>query len=446
MRHRIPLVAALCVVLCSSGPAWAARSELIPETTAARHGLARPWFTQVELDASRGQLRTLVLEGGVLYAQADGAILHAIDAETGRTLWRRTVGRPELLTLPPGVGSEMLAVLNGSRLFVLDRMTGELRYEKPVGGAPSAAPCPSAMRVYVPLSSGRVEAYRWAPPPERKSDAAPKQAIPSAQEILGKRDDARPIPPPLFAQSGGIVLVQPRLLRENSIEEYVAWSTDRGQLNIGRIDRRSEDYLTLKYRLETGEPVVGRPVYLPPDPQVDKDSGLLIAVSRDGFVHAIRQRDGVRAWRFGVGEPVIEPPALIDNRVFICAQLGGMTCLTAKTGKKLWLAPEAVQFVAAGKSRVYGADRSGQLLIFNAENGELADSLALPGSPIKLRNNDTDRIYLADEAGLIQCLHEQGLREPIGYAIERRRAEEADAKKVDAENASAQEKGKSNKK
>ena len=56
--------------------------------------------------------------------------------------------------------------------------------------------------------------------------------------------------------------------------------------------------MALKYRLETGAAIVGRPAYLPPDPKVPGDSGLIVAASRDGFVYAFQEKDGQSLWRF----------------------------------------------------------------------------------------------------------------------------------------------------
>ena len=167
MSRRVFLVflaAALTAALCPSSPLWAARSELIPETTAAQHGLTRPWFTQVELDQGRGRLRDLVLYEGILYAQTDKAVVHAIDAETGKTLWWKQVGRPQHPSMTPGAGRDLLAVINGSRLYVLNRFNGDLLYEKELGGSPGAGPALSAKRVYVPLATGLIVAYRLDPP------------------------------------------------------------------------------------------------------------------------------------------------------------------------------------------------------------------------------------------------------------------------------------------
>ena len=212
--------------------------------------------------------------------------------------------------------------------------------------------------------------------------------------------------------------MQPLVIQEDSSEEYVTWPTDLGYLNIGRIDRHAEEHLTLKYRLETGAAVVGRPCYLPPNPKIVGDSGLIFVASRDGFVYAVSEKDGGRVWQFSVGEPIVSPPLVIEDRVYACGQLGGMYCLTAKTGNEVWFAPCVVQFVAASKARVYAADSIGRLLVLNGDDGLVLDAICAETSPLKLPNAETDRIYLAGKDGMIQCLHEVQQRQPLLYRKE----------------------------
>ena len=414
---------------CTGGPAWAARSELISETTAARHGLTRPWFTQVELDRARGRLRNLVLRDGTLYAQTDKAVVQAIDAETGKTLWSRQVGSPQYLTMSPGIHRDFVAVINGSRLFVLNRYNGDLLLETELTGSPGAGPALSAKRVYIPLVNGQLVAYRLAPPEAdtqesevNPSDGTSKEKETTEQQRRWNLSLEQNLASPLFCQSFGRAMVQPLVTQETPDVENVVWPTDRGYLNLGQIDRQMENHLALKYRLQTDAAIVGQPAYFPPDPNVSGDSGLIVTTSRDGYVYVFREKDGEPLWRFSTGEPIVESPTAVDGRVYVTMQLGGMYCLAIKTGKELWFAPNLLQFVAASKTRVYATDRIGRLLVLDAQSGVRLDSIATEKMPIKLMNTDNDRIYLADEMGLIQCLHEVELTEPVVHDKERKLA------------------------
>ncbi len=417
MNRRIPLVVALCAACCSFAPRSASGSELITEPTAARHGLTRPWFAQVELDRSYARVTSVILREGVLYAQTDTAILHAIDAETGKTIWSRRVGRPEHPSMTPDARGALVAVVNGSRLYLIDRFNGNALYEEEIEEAPGAGPALSSERVYVPMVSGMVVAYPLSLVEEPKRRAAreaenedrdAKEGEESAAELESKKSE-----PPLFCRSIGRALVQPLVTRDDPGGEYVVWPTDRGFLNFGRIDREIINAFVIKFRLETEAPISSQPGYLPPDPKVLGDSGVVYAASGDGFVYAVKEEDGDTLWRFSTGEPIIRAPAVIDDRVYVVNQLGGMYCLESKTGRELWWTPRATRFIAAGKNRVYAADRVGRILVIDAAAGALIDVIPTENVSIFFHNTQTDRVYLIGRKGLIQCLHAAGQVEPI---------------------------------
>ncbi len=119
-----------------------------------------PWFAQVGVDSGRAQLRDLVLYKDALYAQTDKAVIHALDAETGKTLWCKQVGQARYPSMPPDANRDLLAVVNGSRLYVLNRYNGKLLYQREIEDAPDAGPVLSSKRVYIPMSNGKMIAYR----------------------------------------------------------------------------------------------------------------------------------------------------------------------------------------------------------------------------------------------------------------------------------------------
>jgi hypothetical protein len=423
----------LAAALLAAGSSWdrllaAPRTELIPETTAARHGLTRSWFTQIQMDRSRTRVRDVVLHEGTLYVQTDRAMVHAIDAETGRTIWARQVGRPNHPSLTPSAGEDLLAIINGSRLYVCNRYSGDLLYEIQVDGVPGAGACLSGRRAYVPMVSGMLVAYRLVPLTDPLKELGKTDTNPTPEQIAAtekqRREDLRigqESVPPLRCYSLGQALVQPLVTRETETDEYVAWATDRGCLYIGWIDLREDNRLEVKYRLETAVGIVARPTYLPPNPNDPADSGIIFVASRDGYVHAVRERDGELIWRFPTGEPIIEPAVVIDERVYVATQPGGMYCLNATTGSQVWWTPRIRQFIAASQQRIYTTDPLGRILILSADTGARLDTLAAEFLPIKLLNSQTDRLYLATETGLVQCLRELELPKPIHHGEARQR-------------------------
>jgi hypothetical protein len=433
MRHFVLAAALLAAWYPWGRLAVAGRNELIPQTTAARHGLKRPWFTQIQMDRSRARVSHVVLHEGTLYVQTDRAMIHAIDAETGATLWAKQVGRPDHPSVTPAAGRDLLAVVNGSRLYVCNRYNGDLLYEIQLDGVPGAGPCISRLRAYVPMIGGMLVAYRLEALTDPLKELGKVNENPTAEEIAAEEEDRREnlrlrqeFIRPLLCQSVGRALVQPLVTRQTEAEEFVVWPTDRGYLNIGRIDLGNEDRLAIKYRLETGAGIASRPTYLPPDPNDPTDSGIIFAASRDGYVHAIHERSGESMWRFSTGDPILQPVVVIEDRVYVATQLGGMFCINAEDGTQVWWTPQIRQFVAASRERVYAADNLGRILTLRAETGSRLDTIAAEHLPIKLINSDTDRLYLATRTGLIQCLHEQELSDPILHGEARKKKAEED--------------------
>jgi hypothetical protein len=170
-----------------------------------------------------------------------------------------------------------------------------------------------------------------------------------------------------------------------------------------------------KYRLATNGTFSSPPAYLPPDPKVLGDSGVIYGGSSDGYVYAVLERGGDLQWKFATSDPVFDSPVVIEDRVYVTTELGGMFCLNAKTGKQIWWAPEVLHFVAKGKQRVYVADKLGRLRILDARNGATLDSLPTSAMPIKVSNGQTDRIYLATEGGIVQCLREVEQTAPVVF-------------------------------
>jgi outer membrane biosynthesis protein TonB len=402
--------------------------EILSDTWAARYGLTRPWVAQVQMDRGRGRVRDVILYGGTLYVQTSRAMIHAIDAETGQTLWAKQVGRPEYPSLTPNAFHDLLATVNGSRLYVVNRYNGDVLYETQIQGAPGAGPALSSKRCYVPTVVGMMLAYRVEPLTDPLAELGRiEKKEPTAEEKKAQEEERRQnirvnqdYVPPFATRSVGRVLVPPLVTLQNRDEEFSTWGTDRGFLNIGRVDRSGEDNLDLKHQFRTGQAIVATPSYLPPDPKVVGDSGTIYATSCDGYVYAVLEKSGELLWKFSAGEPVVEPAVLIEERLFAPTQLGGMYCLDAKSGRQLWWAPDIRRFLAASRQRVYGADKVGRIRILDGKSGALLDTLPTESLPLAVTNSLTDRLYVGTDTGLLECLHELEQPKPLQYGESRK--------------------------
>jgi hypothetical protein len=210
--------------------------------------------------------------------------------------------------------------------------------------------------------------------------------------------------------------VQPFVTYQTEDEEYVSWPTDRGFLFVGYV-ARLENHFTMRYRLATEAGIAAQPTYLPGNPNVPGDSGVIYAASRDGYVHAVEERSGTPLWRFSAAEPILEPPVVVNENVYVVTQPGAMYCLDARTGDDKWWTYQIDQFISASNDRVYVADKLNRIAVLRAQSGVRLDTIPLRGMDIKLINSQTDRIYLASKRGLLQCLHELELAQPLRHNL-----------------------------
>lgn len=340
--------------------------RLVAETLAMRHGLTRSWYAQMSMNRANEKVTDVTLNGGMLFVQTNGGVVHALDAETGRADWVETIGRGDRTTVTPGANAKNVAIINGSTLYLLDRPTGRIEWSRQLRGSAGAGPVLTKEYVIVPLVNGMLEGYR-----------------------LGKKEHESP----WIYQSIGKVFNQPVMT-----PEVMGWTTDRGYFYVA-----SNDPMKIRARLQTRGPIEARPGYWTP---------YFYATSMDGYVYAIHGRTAETAWKFAVADPITEAPIAVDGRVYIVRETGGMFCLDGAKGSQLWFSPGVSQFISVSPTRVYTMDRSQRMQILDIETGARLDTMPIEPSLKKFRNEQSDRIYLVGSNGLIQCLHEIELQKP----------------------------------
>lgn len=372
---------ALALLLSPARQVVAARpaAGVIPQQTVQRVGLERAWAARVELNAGRGRVAHLSLQAGLLMAQTDQATLQVFDAETRRTLWVARVGRAGSVTTAPAATDQYVAATNAGNLILFDRASGRALWQKKLASVPSAGPAIGHNRVYVPLITGTLTTFRL---PNSQRDETPLEQTfkDSAFNYTGK----------------GVAFAAP-------VVTYgaVFWGTDAG--NIYAVN---PEKLEAQFRVKTRGAVMARVTYRDP---------FIYGASRDGYVYCIQDQKGALRWKFSVGSPIVEQPMVTDDGVYVIPEIGGLYKLSLERGELIWRVPGPFQFLSASPTRLYTADRAGRLLIFDARTGARLGWLPTEGLPLKVFNRENDRIYLATTDGLVQCLHETGLREPAWH-------------------------------
>lgn len=356
-------------LVASSWPA-SVRAEglLVTRDDAARNGLERAWFAQVAVDPSRSRVTTWLLDFGQIYAVTDSGIMTALNAETGATLWTKQIGKPGQPAFGPGANAQYVAVVSVDKLLLFHRETGRLIWSRELGSAPAAGPALSREYAYVGLLNGRIEGY--------------------------KLDD--PKLQPWYYQSEGRIYHRP-----TTTGRVVSWPTSTGRLYVSDADDPE-----VKFRLVSDKDIVTSPA--------ESEPWLYIA-SLDGYLYCINETNGRGAWRFSTGYPISSSPAIVGERAFVASLEPSLFAIDAKNGGELWSAPGASHFGAMGKDRVYASDRYGNLLVLDAKTGNPLGRLGTAEGMRTLVNDQSDRIFLVSDRGLVQCLRESGAVEPTMY-------------------------------
>ncbi len=381
-------LAVLLLVGLGTQASQAQVGSIISERVASRHGLHLAWYSHVEMDPARDKLVHAMLEGDVLFIQTARGLIQAINAETGATIWSERIGERHLPTTSLGGNGRYAAVTNGMTLYVLDMKTGKELWHRDLEFLPSTGPVLSDERVYVCCMNGLVLSFNLDDP-----------------ELVEKRMNLT-----------GVVFTQPTVSSRS-----IVCGTDAGYV-YGWNPNETE----LSFQLQTGDAVNAR---------VGAYGDNLYAGSRDGFVFALDNRTGLEQWQFGTGAAIEDGPAPTKDRVFAIPELGGMFALDHETGDSQWFAQGIHRFVAASPTRVYAMDRLGSLAVLDSATGGRLDLVPTGNLQLSIPNQLNDRIYLGSPGGVVVCLREQGLVDPVPHrTLEDPQPADGDAPVEDAAN------------
>ncbi len=361
------LSSALIVACCVCVPLKGFAQSLVSYDVAAPAGLERSWFAQVQLNVSRHRMRSWRLHENNLLALTTGGLIHSFNADTGETLWTAQPGPLDQPATGPAASGGYVATVSGAELYILDRANGQLLWSRTLGSAAAAAPTLSEEYAYVSFLNGRVEGHR-----------------------LDDRDAL-----PWYSQSVGRIFHSP-----STSGRVVTWPTDRGYLYVGQASPPQ-----VLYRIETTSHATAPPTEADP---------YLYIVSADGHVYCFDALDGVEVWRYSMGYTATARAAVVGDRVYVASSEPMLHAMDAITGEPLWTVPGITQFVSQGLKNAYGLDDRGKLVIVDVESGKYVGVLAGENYQAVF-NEQSDRIFLVNDRGLVQCLHEIGAVEPTMY-------------------------------
>ncbi|MDO5112944.1 MAG: PQQ-binding-like beta-propeller repeat protein, partial [Planctomycetia bacterium] len=432
-------------------PTWgqsAWRGNIIPQNYLNSRGLQRQWTTQIQIDSSRDRLSQVILDRGTIFTVTENGSVQATNAETGATLWTECISSKGKLVQGLSANSNYVGFTCGSTLYIFNRINGKPLLDVEIEAIPTAGLVLGNGCAYIPCVDGNIYAFDLQPMDDPFVEFGVTQTHLSERERKARRQEfidtlrlnktyeaslaIRALGHLPTAPTFGKAFTPQRsteeedasesfLQRKNDFE-YVAWPTTSQTVTLIQVDFRGEN---VTYQEIESISVLGdlrSPLSYRPYHRSQPDTtGLFYAATTAGFVYAIREETGNVLWRFPTGESIHQTPAYVDNDLFIVTALSGMYCIDAVSGgdgdsnEAKWWSPDVQQFLSCSKNRIYAMDKHDSLIILDRVSGQKISSIPITNIGIRLTNSQTDRIYLATETGLLQCLRESALEHPIDY-------------------------------
>lgn len=299
-----------------------------------------------------------------MYTLANDGTIESRDAETGELVWLQRVGDRVKGYSGFGVDDHYLTIVNGSELIKLDTNSGGLYGVQELRHIPTRGPQHCGNYAVVPSVGDRMVAYPLS-----------NEDLDTLTETVN--GDALALPTPAV---GSVKL---------------AWGTSEAFVFVLEVSEEP----VMDFRLTTDGNVNGK---------LAAASGERFYFgSASGQIYGLRAtRKGDVMWTRPTGDPIHEAPVVFDDRVLFYSTDGDLICVDAATGVDRWgRAATGVEFVIGViGDRIYVRTLSGTMAVLNTENGETIEQLPGVRPRIWETNVASDRLYLLDKHGSIQCL------------------------------------------
>ncbi len=322
--------------------------------------------TDVEVKVS-----SYTLPKSVLYTLSSEGVVTAVDADTGNLLWDQLIGDIKLDVLGVGASNEHVAVVVGSKVYCLNAQDGRTLWSKETVYVPSAPPAVSDTNILVPLGNGRLQSFLI--------------------KDRGYGSNA------FFAS--GFATARPLVTGAR-----VVWTTDSGQLNLANPMASK----AVSFRLKASDAIVAAPT---------ARGNLVYTASIDGFVYCVDQEKGRLIWEVTTGAGVSQPVVPIGEFLYVVSDAEQLFKIDAATGQfsNNWNAPldNIKAFLGASEGTIFALDTQNNLLVIDQNTGKTISAVDVGIIDRILTNTQTDRIYLASDDGLVQCVRASSSERPI---------------------------------
>ncbi len=314
-------------------------------------------FTVVQTNIPRIRLVVVTSDG----------LVQTLDAETGQTLWSHPCGLTTSPAHPASLSPAGVGLIHGRHLFLLDWASGKelMRKELKYGSSIAIALCGNL--AYVSDFRGRLDAYGLG-----------TTLSPWSSQLLGR------------------AVGQPVSLADQS---YCALASTDGFVYM----LMGGDKPGIWTRYEASAAISGC---------LAAGNNAFYAGSGDGVLAKIQVDDrlGGLNWSFPTGEILTAPPLVVDKRVYVATESGRLHAIDDSNGFSLWSTDNirALQPLAVVGGNLLCTNLLGEIVAVSAEQGRVVGATQAFDMSASVINQDSDRLYVADQQGRLQCLRPTG--------------------------------------
>lgn len=130
------------------------------------------------------------------------------------------------------------------------------------------------------------------------------------------------------------------------------------------------------------------------------------------YLYALDIPSGRIKWRYSSGSPLTYGTVVTTHSVFASGARAGIFHVDRETGVEVWRNTQATRVHAINPKFVYATDEHGRLHIIDRLRGYSLTSWDMSGFNVPVVNDQTDRLLLAANNGLLVCLHDKDFVQP----------------------------------
>ncbi|MCH2212918.1 MAG: PQQ-like beta-propeller repeat protein [Fuerstiella sp.] len=354
-----------------------------------RIGLQLNWSGQAVLDPSRDTIRYLTNDEDLVYVQSSGGVVSAFNAEVGRRMWVRQVGRNDAHSMPAVSNADLVVIVSGPDVFALDKFTGEEMFRYRLARHPSAAPAIGDSTVYIPVSNRTIYGFSI------------KTLIHLSRYETLPPGVARPY---LWRWAANERVEYPPVATEN----VIAFGTT--SRNLHAVSPAGISYY---------QEFLNGPPSAPLAVDHHSERRAIVVATKDRNLFSFDLTRGSLAWYLPLERRVSLQPLIVGHHVYLVMDAAGVACVSTRSGDyeqiddsigatERWFVPGVESLVGVAGDHLYGVDRNRRIVAVSTATAGVDGRAPMRGYSVHLQNSVTDRIYLASEAGELICL------KPIG--------------------------------